>query len=155
MKQFENNTVSIQLIKKSASAESIKPVTQKNTSFKKVADEIKVYSEEDHLEKGSELSVELYEKFKRAILNLSTNLNIHPTKLRISFRNDQKILADIHILKNSLKLWVNLKKGNLDDPKKLTRDVSKIGHWGNGDYEIIIENDHHLEYIMSLVKQAL
>ena len=27
-----------------------------------------------------------------------------------------------------------MKKGNLNDPNKLTRDVSSVGHWGNGDY---------------------
>lgn len=34
-------------------------------------------------------------------------------------------------------------------------DVSTVGHWGNGDYMIKIESDVNLEYIMSLVKQAI
>lgn len=45
--------------------------------------------------------------------------------------------------------------GLLDDPKCLARDVSKIGHYGKGDYQIQVENDLNLEYIMSLVKQVL
>jgi predicted transport protein len=52
-------------------------------------------------------------------------------------------------------MWINLKKGNLDDPKKITRDVSETGHWGNGDYELLIKDTDNLEYIMSLVKQAI
>lgn len=52
-------------------------------------------------------------------------------------------------------MWINLKKGKLDDPKQITRDVSSTGHWGNGDYELIISDTANLEYIMSLVKQAL
>jgi len=43
----------------------------------------------------------------------------------------------------------------LNDPKKVAQDVSGIGHWGNGDYKIQIENDKDLEYIMSIVKQAI
>ena len=35
------------------------------------------------------------------------------------------------------------------------RDVSNIGHWGNGDYELVIKNTDDLEYIMSLIKQAI
>ena len=62
--------------------------------------------------------------------------------------------ADINIQRKGLKLWINLKKGSLDDPKNLMRDVSEIGHLGNGDYELVIKNDDNLEYIMSLVKQA-
>ncbi len=38
-------------------------------------------------------------------------------------------------------MWINLSKGELDDPKGITRDVSETGHWGNGDYEIQISND--------------
>ncbi|MDN6577103.1 MAG: transporter, partial [Lactiplantibacillus plantarum] len=32
--------------------------------------------------------------------------------------------------------------------------VSSIGHWGNGDYEVIIKDDTQIEYILSLIKQA-
>ncbi len=45
--------------------------------------------------------------------------------------------------------------GQLDDPKRITRDVSTTGHWGNGDYEIHINDDNDLEYILSLVKQSI
>jgi len=33
---------------------------------------------------------------------------------------------------------LNLKKGELDDPKNHVRDVSEIGLWGNGDYELLV-----------------
>lgn len=54
-----------------------------------------------------------------------------------------------------MKLWINLHKGELDDPKQLTKDVSAIEHLGNDDYEIRISDTKNLEYIMSLIKQAL
>ena len=50
---------------------------------------------------------------------------------------------------------MNTKFGNLNDPKQLARDVRKIGHRGNGDYQIHIDSDKDLEYIMSLLKQVL
>ena len=34
-----------------------------------------------------------------------------------------------------------MKKGTLDDSKKLFRDVSNIGTWGNGDYELKVSNE--------------
>jgi predicted transport protein len=47
-------------------------------------------------------------------------------------------------------------KGKLDDPKKLARDVSNVGHLANGDYEISFKpDDENFEYIISLVKQSL
>lgn len=155
VKQFENDTVMISPIKKSKAAESIKPLTQNKEALKKVTEEIKVYTEEEHLSKATDAIVELYEQFRQAILQLADEIEIKPKKMEIGFRKDGKLFTDICVLKNSLKIWINLKKGRLDDPKHITRDVSEIGHWGNGDYELIIDDDRNLEYIMSLIKQAI
>lgn len=50
-------------------------------------------------------------------------------------------------------MWLNTTFGSLDDSKGIGRDVTNIGHWGNGDYEIQIYNDDDIEYIFSLIKQ--
>lgn len=154
VKQFENDTVIISPIKKSNAAESIKPLTQNKETLKTVTEEIKVYTEQDHIQRVSEDIQELYEKFKTAILNLGEGIEIQPKKDYIAFKKGKNI-CDITILKKSIKLWINLKKGKLDDPKKLTEDVSEKGHWGNGDYQIQLDNDKNLEYIMSLIKQTI
>lgn len=154
VKRYENGVVSINPIKKTKSAESVKPLTQKNESLKAVQDEIKVYNEEDHLNGKPEETVELYERFRDAILNLHDGMEAEPKKVRIAFKKEGKIVCDIAIQKNGLKMWINKKKGELDDPKNITRDVSSIGHWGNGDYEILIKDDGQLEYILSLVKEG-
>jgi predicted transport protein len=49
---------------------------------------------------------------------------------------------------------VNLKQGELDDPKQISRDMSRTGHWGNGDYEIKVDYDTDLDYIMFLINQS-
>jgi predicted transport protein len=155
IKNFERNVVQINYLKKTASAPSIKDISGKTAVLKNVNDEIKDYSEEYHLERGSEYTAELYEKFKTAILQLSPELEIKGKKFRVSFHKGAKIISDITIAKRALKIWINLKKGSLDDPKGLAKDVSNIGHWGVGDYEIQVENDRDLEYIMSLIKQSI
>ncbi len=154
VKQYEGGIIAINPIKKSSSATSIKPLTEKNEAINKVAREIKVYTEEDHLTNISDEITELYQSFKDAIQNLADNIEIVPRKQQIGFRHNG-IICDIHIQKKGLKMWINLKKDNIDDPKQITRDVSQTGHWGNGDYELLITNTNNLEYIMSLVKQAL
>lgn len=154
IKRYENDLISINPIKKTKSAESIKPLTQQNTVIKSVTDEIKVYTEEDHLNGSSEEITELYETFKSAIFNLTDDVEIVPKKLYIAFKKNKNI-ADIVIMKKGIKIFINLKKGQLDDPKNLMKDVSATGHWGNGDYETIVINTENLEYMMSLVKQAI
>lgn len=154
IKQFENNTISINTIKKSRGAPSIKPLLENSESLKEVKENIKVYTEEDHFSNGSDYIIELYEKFKSSILNLTDGIEILPQKYYIAFKKGSNI-SDIEIQKKSLKIFINAKIGTLDDPKGLVKDVSNIGHRGNGDYQIQIENDNDLEYIMSLIKQVL
>ena len=153
IKRYENNIISYEQIQKLGARESIKTISKTDDTINKVTKEIKVYNEEEHLEKVSPEIKELYEKFKNAILNLG-DFEIKPKKLYIAFVAGTNVV-DIHIQKKALKLWLNLSKGELDDPKGIARDVSSTGHWGNGDYEVQINNDENIEYILSLIKQSL
>ncbi len=154
VKRFDKDTLVINPIKKSRTAESIKPLAQQDKELKKITDEIVVYDENYHYENSTEEMVELYEKFRAAILNLSDGIEIKPQKFYIAFKKDTNIV-DIALLKKTLKIWINAKLGDLEDAKNLARNVSDVGHRGNGDYEITVDSDTDLEYIMSLVKQAI
>jgi predicted transport protein len=155
VKQYQNNIVVINPIKKSARAESIKLLTQQNQALQKVSSVIKVYTEEEHLQNASDDIAALYQKYKAAILNLADNTDIKAKKQEIGFSKEGKIYADICVQKSALKIWINAKEGDIKDPNGIARNVSKIGHWGNGDYEIIVKDDRELEYICSLIKQAI
>jgi len=154
VKRYTNGTVAITPIKKSKSATSIKPLTQQNTELKAIADEIKVYTEDDLLVFGSEETRELYYKFKDAILNLADDVQVIVNKQYIAFRKGSNIVC-MNVQKKQIRMWIGVKSGTLDDAKGLAKDVSNVGHWGTGDYEVAVTNDKDLEYIMSLVKQAL
>lgn len=154
VKRYDNETLVINPIKKSRTAESIKPLAQQDKELKKITDEIVVYDENYHYDNSTEEMVELYEKFRTAILNLSDGIEIKPQKFYVAFKKDTNIV-DIALLKKSLKIWINAKLGDLEDARNLARNVSDVGHRGNGDYEITVDTDTDLEYIMSLVKQAI
>jgi predicted transport protein len=153
VKRFDNETVSYDQIQKAGAQESIKTISKTDETFETVAKEIVVYTEQEHLDNASDEIVELYQKLKGAILNFD-NIEIKPKKKYIAFVSDKNIV-DIHPQKKALKIWINLSKGELDDSKNITRDVSSTGHWGNGDYELQIDNDENLEYILSLIKQSI
>jgi len=153
VKRYENQTVSYEQIIKSDGQESINRISKSDKTIRSVSKEIKVYSEDEHLENVSEEIKELYEQIKMAILDLD-NIEIKPKKKYIAFVYGKNIV-DIHPQKTALKMWLNMSIGELDDPKQLTRDVSKTGHWGNGDYEIRISSDENLEYLLSLIKQSI
>jgi predicted transport protein len=62
--------------------------------------------------------------------------------------------VDVHPQKFQLKLWINLAKSELDDPKKVARDVAEVGHWGNGDHQVTLESSQDIDYLMTLIKQS-
>lgn len=153
IKRFSNETVSFDQIQKAGAQESIKTISKTDNTIDKVAKEIKVYSEEEHLERANEEIKELYQKMKSAILNFDS-IELKPKKKYIAFVAGRNVI-DIHPQKKALKMWINMSIGELDDPKEITRDVSTTGHWGNGDYELQINSDEDLEYILSLIKQSI
>lgn len=153
VKRYNNKTISYNQIQTSGARESVKTISRQDATIEKVTREIKVFTEQEHLDKASEEIKELYEKLKNAILNLD-GLEVKPKKLYIAFVASTNVV-DVNVQRNQIKMWLNMLKGELDDPKGICRDVSSIGHWGNGDYEIAIKTDEDLEYIMSLIKQSI
>ncbi|WP_325162590.1 DUF5655 domain-containing protein [Francisella philomiragia] len=134
VKRYENKTISYEQIRKTDSQESIKTISKKDNAIDSVSKEIKVYSEEDLVSKASDEIKELYMQLKVAVLNFG-DIDIKPNKHYIAFVGVKNII-DVQVQKKALKIWINLPIGSLDDPKKIARDMSNIGHLGNGDYEI-------------------
>lgn len=153
VRRYSNNTIRFDQHKPASSIASIKTVYKKNEFVEKISREVKTYTEDHHLTIAQPNIAELYYRFKELVLTISSDIQVKPMKKYISFRSETNI-TDVVILKKTIKIFINIPKGKLDDPKKLARDVSAIGHWGNGDYEIIISNDDNLEYIISLVRQS-
>lgn len=153
VKRFSNDTISFNNIKPSKTSASINSIATTSDQINTVSKEVVVYTEEEHLNKSSEEIIDLYNNIKEFILNLDDTITIKPKKLEIGFAYKNKMIVDIHLQKRALKMWLNTRFGSLDDSKGIGRDVTNIGHWGNGDYEIQISNDDDLEYIYSLIKQ--
>lgn len=153
VKRFTNDTMYFNQIKSSKKAESIKIISTNSEQVDIVNKEVKVYTEDQHLNNSSEEIVELYEKIKEFILSLDDTIEIKAKKSEVGFVYNKKIIVDITLQKKALKIWLNTKAGTLNDSRDIARDVSSTGHWGNGDYEIQISNDEDIEYIFSLIKQ--
>lgn len=153
IRKYANDTIGLLQIQPSGSMESVKTISPKSKTIEGVTKEIKVYTEDDHLSIASGETRELYEQLKASLLGIGNNIKVKPTKKYIGFIAKTNFV-DVHIQKNALKLWLNLRIGELDDPRKMTRDMLTTGHWGNGDYEIQFSDDESLDYIISLAKQS-
>lgn len=149
--RYEEGIVDIEFIKKTSDIK----VEEMNFMFQqqKVKDEIKVYTEEDHLNKTSETIKELYHVLRNKILELD-DIDLDVKKLYIAFKGKTNI-CDVEIFKNKMKVMLNVKMGNLNDPLEITEDVTEKGHWGNGDYRVEIYTDEDIDNVLPLIKQSL
>lgn len=152
IKKYSNDTIVLNQ-HRSTSQESVKTISGKDERAEQISKEIIVYTEDDHLVKGSEETREIYKELRDRILELG-ELEISPTKFYIGFKLKKRVVTDLEIQRKQLKVRVNLKVGQLDDPLNLFRDVSKVGHWGIGDYETGVSSMEDLDYLMSLIRQS-
>jgi predicted transport protein len=155
VKKFENNTVSFEQIQKSSAKESIKTISRTNDTVETVNKEVRVYTEQDHLLKVDFETRELYEQFKERLLNMENTVTVQPKKQTLGFKVNNNIFCDVVLLGKGLKIYLNLKSSELQDQKNVSRDVSNVGHWGNGAYEIKLTDLEDIDYILSLLKQSL
>lgn len=149
--RYEDDIIEIDFIKKTSNVK-VQDI-QMESIQNDVNKEIIVYTEEDHLSKVSDNIKRVYEELKNRILELD-DIDVEAKKLYIAFKGIRNI-ADIELHKNKLKIYINMKRGSLKDPLKLTKDISGIGHWGNGDYCIIIDKKDDIDNVIPLIKQSL
>lgn len=149
--RYEEDIIEINFIKKTSNVKM--QDIQSESIQNEVNKEIIVYTEEDHLSKVSDDIRNIYEKLKNRILELD-DIDLEAKKLYIAFKGTRNII-DIEFHKNKLKVYINMKKGSLNDPLKITKDISNTGHWGNGDYCVTIDSEDEIDNIIPLIKQSL
>ena len=108
-------------------------------------------SQHNFLPKSSDKIKELYFKYKENILESFDDVKIKFNKYEVVFKTKRPFLY-FYLGKDILKIWFNVKKGQLDE--NICRDVSEVGHWGVGDYELNVKDDNNFEYVMSLIRQT-
>jgi predicted transport protein len=156
IKKYDNSMIGL-IQHKTSSEESISTIQiDTENVVSSVTREIKVYSEEYHFTKNKkrdESVIELYKSLKERIINLGDDIDIIPRKEYVGFRR-KRPFTDIVFYTEHLRILINMKKGELDDPKHICKDMSVQGHWGNGDYEIRLTSQDDLEYTMFLIHQS-
>lgn len=116
----------------------------------------KTYSLDDHLSNISKETIELFQELREQILSLDQNI-IEEAKAKYIAYKTSTNFVDVVVLRHGLKIFLNVKSGQLNDPKNLARDLTKpklVGHWGNGDYEVKLESKNKLDSIFKLIKQS-
>ncbi|MGZ9224895.1 MAG: DUF5655 domain-containing protein [Anaerolineales bacterium] len=114
-----------------------------------------IYSLDDHLKGKSEDVKILFEAIKERIfaLNVDNDILEKPNKIYVSYKHG-KNFCEVRPQSKEIKIWLDIPYSDLDDPKKLSRDVSKVGHYGTGDVETKLANLSKLDDVMYLIEQS-
>ena len=89
IKRFTNDTLSFEQIVNRSSKESIKTVSNSET-ITTVSKEIKVYSEQDHLENIEDDFLNIYTEIKEFLLSYGEDITIYQKKENYRFQNRRK-----------------------------------------------------------------
>jgi len=95
----------------------------------------------------------LFERLRKRILNLDPMVREECTKLYIAYKTTTNFV-DVEPQMKGLRLFLNMKFSEINDPKELCRDVTTIGHHGNGDIEINLTSSDQLNDMMDLIRQS-
>jgi len=87
-------------------------------------------------------------------LSLDTNV-IEKVKTKYIAYKTSTNFNDITLQQYGFKTYLNIKSEQLKDPINLARDLTKkIGHWGDGDYEVKLEKESQLEAVFAPIQQS-
>jgi uncharacterized protein with ParB-like and HNH nuclease domain/predicted transport protein len=96
---------------------------------------------------------ELFDVFRKHVLNLDSSVKEEMLKLYIAYKTTTNFV-DVVPQKSRLRLALNMQFDEINDPKGLCKDVTNKGRWGNGDVEVQLSSVSQLDDVMALVKQA-
>ena len=116
----------------------------------------KDFTVDGHLQIASKEIKDLFMQLKELITSLDDSITEEAKAKYIAYKLTTNFV-DIVIQKNAIKAFLNVPSGKLNDSFGIARDLTKpkvIGHWGNGDYEVLIKSKEELLKLFELIKQS-
>jgi len=111
------------------------------------------YSIQDHPHLGSGAMRDLFSLLRQTILTLDPCVNEEFLKLYVAYKAETNFV-DVVPQAKRLRLSLNMRFNEIDDPKGMCMDVSEIGQWGNGDVQVSLSSSAELPYVMGLIRQS-
>ena len=96
---------------------------------------------------------ELFEAFQKAVLEIDPCVMEDILKLYVAYKAETNFV-DVVPQAKRLRLSLNMRFHEINDPRGICKNVASLGRWGNGDVEILYSDLDELPYIMNLVRQA-
>lgn len=96
---------------------------------------------------------ELFEALRKEVLAIDPDVSETFLKHWIAYKAETNFV-DVVPKAKGLRLSINMKFSEIDDPKGIAEDISGKGRWGNGEVSIHFRSLDELPYVMTLVRQS-
>jgi uncharacterized protein with ParB-like and HNH nuclease domain/predicted transport protein len=96
----------------------------------------------------------VFDAFRRHVLALDPCVVEEFLKHYVAYKAETNFV-DVMAQTKRLRLTLNMTFPEISDPKGICKDVSGLGHWGNGDVEVSLASLQELPYVLGLVRQSL
>jgi uncharacterized protein with ParB-like and HNH nuclease domain len=96
---------------------------------------------------------ELFEALRKEVIALDPCVTEEFLKLYVAYKAETNFV-DVVPQARRLRLSLNMRFHEIDDPKGICVDVSGVGRWGNGDVEVGLTSLEDLPYVMGLIRQS-
>ena len=96
----------------------------------------------------------VFEAFRKAVLALDPCVTEEFLKHYVAFKAETNFV-DVAPQAKRLRLTLNMRFAEIIDPKGICKDVTGIGHQGNGDVDVSLSTLNELPYVIGLVRQSL
>lgn len=123
-------------------------------AYRPKSDAVTEYTIDDHSNLLTANMRPVFEAFRKAVLALDPCVSEEFLKLYVAYKAETNFV-DVVPQAKRLRLALNMRFSEVNDPKGLCKDVTDIGRWGNGDVEVGLSNLDELPYVIGLVRQSL
>ncbi len=109
---------------------------------------------DQHIKNRTSRVIDLFNTIRDYIIELDNSIEESPKKHYIAYKTSQNFVC-LQIYKNKICLYLKLNPEDFRPMPEQSRDVSEIGHFGTGDFELTIKTPQDFEETKYLIDEAL
>jgi predicted transport protein len=111
------------------------------------------YSFEQHIKGKSEKIRGMVLDIRDFIMNLDSAMEENPKKFYVAYKISQNIVC-MEVKTQKIILYLKLNPKEVSKPPSISRDVSSIGHYGTGDFELTVSSKEDIEVAKEFINFA-
>lgn len=143
---FEDDNIIFELAGTSQKQETIKSTNSISHKYRDMDDAMNAASDE---------LLSLYQELEDYLFSLGDDVQKKELKYYHAFSRIKNFACvELRTKKKEIVLFLKVSFDSIESPTEKIRDVSKIGHYGTGDTEVVIKSLNDLEISKSLIEES-